>query len=186
MAYLSLVDKAQEILAQVIQPGDFVIDATVGNGYDTMFLAKAVGDTGQVLGFDVQPQAIENARRLLHEENLHHRVKLLLQSHSDWNHYIPDIPIKAVMFNLGYLPGGDKSVTTNAQSTFTALNSVLPRLQSGGAISVIAYRGHAGGAHEAGAVVQWSLRLDPAKYTVETIQSPTSSDKAPVLIIIKT
>jgi predicted methyltransferase len=188
MAYLSLVDKAQEILGQVIQPGDSVVDATVGNGLDTVFLANAVGDTGHVFGLDIQPESLENARRALQEKNLQHRVTLLLQNHARIDECIPQAMrhrIKAVMFNLGYLPGGDKSVITCAQSTLTAVSAVLPHLLPGGVLTVVAYRGHAGGQEEANAVLQWSSRLDLDRYAVHTYQSPTLSEKAPILLIVK-
>lgn len=188
MTYMSLVDQAHEILAAVIQAGDTVIDATVGNGYDTLFLAEAVGDTGKVLGFDVQQQAIENTLKFLQQKNLQHRVNLLLQSHANVVDHIPterQQPIKAVMFNLGYLPGSDKSVTTHTSSTITALDAVLPHLARGGVVSMMAYRGHSGGAQETQAVLDWSSSLDTAIYTVDITKPPTSSEKSPLLIMIK-
>jgi predicted methyltransferase len=189
MAYLSLVDKAQEILGQVIQPGDSVIDATVGNGYDTVFLANAVGETGHVLGLDIQPESLENARRVLQQKKLQHRVTLLLHNHASVDECVPQAMqhrIKAVMFNLGYLPGGDKSVVTRSQSTTTALSSILPHLVPGGVLSIVAYRGHAGGQEEADAVLQWSSRLAlEDRYAVHIHKPPTLSDKAPFLLIVK-
>lgn len=187
MTYVSLVDQAHEILARVIQAGDVVIDATVGNGYDTVFLAKAVGDTGEVLGFDVQEKALENTRRILQQKGLLNRVRLLLQSHARIADHIPDgmrSRIKAVMFNLGYLPGSDKSVITQSADTLAALSGVLADLAPGGVISVVAYRGHCGGGQEAQAVLEWGAGLSGNLYTVQIIKSPASSDKAPLLVTI--
>jgi len=188
MTYVSLVDQAQEFLRGEIHPGDKVIDATVGNGYDTVFLASAVGDTGEVLGFDVQEQALENTRHVLQQKNLQHRVRLLLQSHADMAEHISENMqgrIKAVMFNLGYLPGSDKSVTTRSPATVIALKNALSQLVPGGAITVIAYRGHRGGAEETQEVLDWSSRLDPTFYTVQVITPPASSELSPLLIVIK-
>ena len=187
MTYISLVDQAHEFLAGVIQPGDAVIDATVGNGYDTLFLAEAVGDTGKVLAFDIQEQAIENTLSILKQKNLQHRVSLLLQSHASVEDHISTAMrnrIKAVMFNLGYLPGSDKSVTTRGQSTLIALNAVLPHMASGGSISVVAYRGHSGGEEETQAVLNWSSHLDTAFFTVYVTKPTASSEKSPCLIMI--
>jgi predicted methyltransferase len=188
MTYLSLVDKAQHILAELIRPGDTVIDATVGNGNDTVFLAKAVTQTGHVLGFDIQQQSLQNARNMLQQHNLQHRVTLFLQSHADLNDCIPkpmQHRIKAVMFNLGYLPGSDKAVVTRAESTVSALRAALPHLLPGGVISILAYRGHPGGEQETRAVLEWSSHLDNDKYAVDTIEPPALSEKTPLLVIIK-
>jgi predicted methyltransferase len=188
MTYFSLVEHAHEYLAEVIQPGDLAIDATMGNGHDTAFLAEAVGDAGKVLGFDVQPQALENTRRRLQQKELQHRVQLYLHSHANMVDYIPAHlrpRLKAVTFNLGYLPGSDKSVTTANPATLSALNSVLPLLAPGGVISVVAYRGHQGGEQETLAVLQWSSRADPSRYTVHIIKPPASSEKSPLLLTVK-
>ena len=188
MAYVSLVDTAQKILAEVIQEGDMAIDATVGNGHDVLFLAKAVGSSGHVLGIDLQADAIENARTRLQQENLLHRVELLMQNHADLDRCLPDTMkyrIKAVMFNLGYMPGGDKRVITRQASTLQALDAVLPHLVSGGVISIIAYRGHSGGLEESRAVSQWGSQLDQANYTVQFINTQVESEKAPILMIIR-
>ena len=189
MAYISLTDRAQQILADVLQEGDIAIDATVGNGYDTVFLAKAVGSTGHVFGFDVQPEAIANTRKQLQQQNLQQRVTLFQQDHADLAARIPDPlkqGIKAVMFNLGYLPGGDKSLVTRDHSTLQALNTVLPHLLPGGVITIVAYRGHSGGQGETRAVRDWCTQLDKLSYSVEVINSPTESESAPLLITILT
>ena len=188
MVYISLTDKAQQILATVIQEGDIAIDATVGNGHDTLFLAKAVGSTGHVLGFDVQVDAIANTRKQLEQLNLQDRVTLFLQDHADLNAQIPVVMqhrVKAVMFNLGYLPGSDKSIITHSQSTLQALSAVLPHLVSGGMITLVAYRGHSGGLDETHAVIDWCAQLPKNQYDVEFIKSPTGSEKTPILITVK-
>lgn len=187
MAYISVVDMAQDVMAQAIRGGDKVIDATVGNGHDTVFLAKAVGDSGHVLGFDVQPEAIDNTRKRLQQQNLAHRVTLFLQDHAGMSECIPQGMkncIKAVMFNLGYLPGGDKSRVTNVQSTLPALDAVLPQLMPGGVVTIVAYSGHTGGAVETNAVLYWSSHLDQT-YTVEVFKPPGTAAIAPLLVIIK-
>jgi predicted methyltransferase len=188
MAYISLTDKAQQIIADVLQEGDIAIDATVGNGHDTVFLAKAVGSTGHVFGFDVQSESIANTRKQLQQQNLQQRVTLFQQDHADLAACIPDsmkTRIKAVMFNLGYLPGGDKSLVTRDHSTLQALNAVLPHLLPGGVITIVAYRGHSGGQDETRAVRDWCTQLDKLSYTVELFNSLAESETAPILMVIK-
>lgn len=187
MTYASLVHKAHERIAAVIKPGDLAIDATVGNGHDTLFLAETVGVTGHVLGFDVQHAAIENTLKRLAEKNLHQRVSLLQQSHASLGDHLNldnQQHLRAVMFNLGYLPGSDKTVVTQVKSTLAALNSVLPMLAAGGVITIMVYPGHPGGAEEAQAVLAWSTDLNAEQYRVDIVKSPTPSTTAPQLIII--
>lgn len=145
--YRSLTGLAQELVGEVIQPGDLVIDATVGRGFDTCFLSKAVGDTGRVIGLDIQEEAIASTRSRLDAAGLTN-VELKRMSHE----YLAEIArpesVKAVMFNLGYLPGTDHQVITQPQSTVSALTAAISLLQPGGILSVLCYRGHVGGAEE--------------------------------------
>lgn len=187
MAHISLVNKAHDMVFQVIEAGDFVIDATVGNGHDTVFLAQTVGDTGHVFGFDVQQSALDSAAQRLQQMGLRNRVTLYLQSHENILSAIRNasgVKIKAAMFNLGYLPGSDKTVVTQARSTVAALESILPLLPVGGLISIVAYTGHQGGQKEAEAVLQWCETLDKIKYKIQLIESFCSSEKSPKLIAI--
>ncbi len=188
MVYLSLVRQAQQYVAQIVRPGDTVIDATVGNGYDTVFLANAVGDTGKVFGFDIQSYAIENTQQKLLAQNLQHRVCLLLQNHGELGRFLPPQAagrIKGAMFNLGYLPGGDKSVVTRPDSTLQALQDILQNLLPGGIVTIVAYRGHAGGDAEAKAVKEWLTKLDKTRFLLTTITADTQSTTAPLLLIIR-
>jgi len=119
-------------LQQVLHEGDIAVDATLGNGYDTCCLAEAVGQSGRVYGFDLQFQAIESTRTRLEESGLSDRVELIHSSHSNWN-VLPDQlkgTVRAVTFNLGYLPGGDHELTTMSATTLEALNSAMRWLAS--------------------------------------------------------
>lgn len=188
MAYFSLVDQSHEVLAKAIKPGDIAIDATVGNGHDTLFLARAVGNSGQVLGFDIQQSAIDNTMKLLQQHGMAHRCTLIRQSHAGLaGHICGNLQhrIKATVFNLGYLPGSDKSVITHSKDTLAALNAVLPHLVSGGVITIVAYSGHPGGELETTAVIGWSSQLDIDCYTVEVIKPGNTVGKTPILIVIK-
>src|SRR5690606_26497853 len=123
---MDLTELAQLLVARAIEEGDLVIDATVGNGCDTVFLARAVGKRGAALGVDIQEEALRAARERLERENLLSRTRLVRRSHAEMREALADAGEtrrpQAIMFNLGYLPGGDKTVTTVAEETLAALD----------------------------------------------------------------
>lgn len=152
----SLTRKAHELLAGVIAPGDVVVDATTGNGHDTLFLAGCVGSQGQVIGFDVQQKALDETRgRLVREGVSDRNVELYCESHAQLANHVARDSIAAVVFNLGYLPGADKALITQTETTLIALSQAVSCLRMGGLLSVMCYPGHAGGDVEALAVQQW-------------------------------
>ncbi|MEK3851444.1 16S rRNA (cytosine(1402)-N(4))-methyltransferase [Paenibacillus peoriae] len=166
MGFLSVLSYAHQLVAARVQPGDTAIDATVGTGADTLFLAKVAGKRGCVYGFDIQQEALHCARRRL-EENASPslaEVSLLLQGHEQMQEAVPDIlhgKVAAVMFNLGYLPseGADPTVITHTDSTLVALDAALQLLRPRGILTAVLYPGHAGGIEEADAVLQWASAL---------------------------
>jgi ubiquinone/menaquinone biosynthesis C-methylase UbiE len=143
----------QEILRPLIRVGDLVIDATAGNGHDTLFLAGCVGETGRVLAFDVQQAALESAA--LRVGPLASRVEFFLESHAEMATHAAPASVAVVMFNLGYLPGEDHELTTEAVETVAALDTAAEVLKAGGVISIICYPGHPAGAQEAAVVEAW-------------------------------
>ncbi len=176
----SLTEIAQTRISEAIRQGQIVVDATVGNGFDTSFLAKKVGKRGLVYGFDVQTQAIESTRRRLKARGCHN-VELHQQSHTDIERHISG-PVCAAMFNLGYLPRGDHSIITKADTTVVALEQIADRLDWGGMITILAYRGHKGGPEEATAVESWLQ--EQGDCTVERIDSHPVKTSSPVLFIL--
>jgi SAM-dependent methyltransferase len=154
---------AQQAVQKVLRPGDRAIDATVGNGHDTLFLARRVAPGGRVIGFDVQRRAIEGARTSLQAAGLEGIVRLLRCGHEQMLEQIPPDwagRVGAVMFNLGYLPGGDQGLITQPATTVAALDQAVELLQVGGLISLLVYRGHPGADRELAAVTDWIGRLD--------------------------
>jgi predicted methyltransferase len=143
---------ARMILSEVIREGDVVIDATAGNGHDTAFLAERVGTTGKVIAFDVQQDAIVSARERLNAIGLAPRVVFHQVCHSAMSEFAAPGTAAAVMFNLGYLPGGDHALATSPGETLAALASAAHILKPGGILSVICYPGHRTGASEAESV----------------------------------
>jgi SAM-dependent methyltransferase len=177
-------DLAHLLVRQCVQPGDWVVDATVGNGHDTMMLAEAVGPAGRVFGFDVQAGALETAAaRLpgLPQLTLIHSGHELLTAH---------LPagvkgrLAAVMFNLGYLPGGPKDVVTRSATTLPALEQAMALLRRGGRITVVVYPGHRGGAGEAGDVRAFVAAL-PGAFMSSVFTRINALQTAPELLVIE-
>jgi len=187
MKRISLVNTAHDLIRDIIRPGDIAIDATVGNGHDTAFLAEQVGPSGRVYGFDIQQTAIDSTLEKFRQNMLLDRVELLLASHADMDEKIPaDLhgTIRVIMFNLGYLPGGDKSVITLTDSTLAALTAASRILAVNGIITLLAYPGHQGGDQETGQVKIWCERLNPEQFKVSTIYSTAHKESAPRLFVI--
>ncbi len=155
---LRATDMAQLLLRQRLNKGDVVVDATVGNGHDTLFLADQVGPSGCVIGFDVQQAALDQAAVLLGARS---NVRLVHAGHERLAEHLvdDDVRLAAVMFNLGYLPGADKSITTDTATTLAALQQALARLAIGGLVTLVLYPGHAGGVDEARAVLAFVENL---------------------------
>lgn len=187
MTSLTLVQQAHSALSQILVAGDIAIDATVGNGHDTLFLARAVGEGGKVYGFDIQEAALDTVYRRLQEEGLAGRVSLYHAGHEAMAVVLPESVqgrVKAVMFNLGYLPGGDKQRTTAIHTTLAALEQARTLLAPGGAVSVLAYTGHPGGREEAEAVNAWAAALSPDSYVVSVMVPPSAGGTAPEWLLI--
>lgn len=179
----SIVELSHDYLAQVLKPGDNVIDATAGNGADTIFLASLVGETGMVWAFDVQSCALSYTYNLLAEKGLTKQVKLIGANHRDMREYV-DSPVKAVVFNLGYLPGGDHTLTTTAPDTLYALEESMDLLQDGGIIVISVYWGHTQGEEEKNALADFLREPKMKSWQVMEISIPNRA-KAPCLIIIE-
>jgi len=153
---MRLTEVAQRWLAEIIQEGDVVVDATLGNGFDALFLAQKIGEAGVLFAFDVQTQAIETSQVLLADEPC--QQYLLLTGHETMKANIPQHfhgHIKVIMLNLGWLPNSDKSVITQTKTTIQALAQSLELLTTKGRLSVMVYPGHAGGDDEAKQVMHW-------------------------------
>lgn len=145
---------AQDAIRSVLEKDSIAIDATVGNGFDTLLLSQLVGERGRVFGIDLQSEALERTTARLAVTNVEN-VTLLCGSHADLDKLLPREHhgrVSAVMFNLGYLPRGNKAITTSTQSTLLAINKSVEVLRPGGVISIVAYTGRAVGLEETKAV----------------------------------
>ena len=186
--FAPILAQARDLINSALTPGDTAVDATVGNGHDTLFLAECVGPTGRVVGFDIQPSALTVARRRLREAGLEERVELLLRGHEEmtvWFAESASLPRpQAAMFNLGYQPGGDKSVITRPVTTLIALASALDLVAPGGVITVVLYPGHEGGRVETEAVLSWARAVPADRALVVCHQVLNTRKTAPLLLAI--
>lgn len=144
----------------------FCIDATAGKGHDTLFLAQLVGETGHVVAMDIQPAAIAATEKLLRQHGLQQRATLVLDGHEHMQAYAEAGTVDGIVFNLGYLPGGNHNIATKADTTIAALEQGLQLLKPLGVISLAIYHGGDTGFAERDAVLQWLKQLDYKQYTV--------------------
>lgn len=188
MPRISLTQSAHAVIQQHLNTGDSAIDATVGNGHDTVFLAELAGPDGSVYGFDIQPSALASARARLEQHRLDGCVTLINDSHARIAELIPKAQhgkVKAVMFNLGYLPGSDKTVITQSASTLAALNAALDILSPQGVITILAYPGHSGGDQETDNVQTWCEQLDTSRYPFSILHGDAKNNSSPRLYVIR-
>ncbi len=184
LAAMRVTERAHESVRAAAGPGDHVIDATAGNGHDTLFLARLVGPDGQVTAFDVQEDAISATRtHLLGNGITDERVLLVHGSHSTLRQHV-DCPVSVVMFNLGYLPGSDHGCTTTCEETLIALAEGWEILRESGVLSVVCYRGHPGGMEEAAGVVEFAEGLQDQGARV-VISGQEDTEAGPFLVIMR-
>ena len=169
------------LLEQAVTAGDTVIDATAGNGHDTYFLAELVGDAGKVYAFDIQEEAILSTRERVERFS---QVELVHDSHSKISSYVNE-PITAAIFNLGYLPKGDHSIITKAQSTLAAIEQCLALLKQKGLVLIVIYSGHEGGSEERDAVMEYVSQLPQASYDVLQYGFINQRHSPPFLVAIE-
>ena len=170
-------------LRQRVRPGDTALDATCGNGFDTLLLAQLAGEGGRVWGFDVQPRAIAATRLLLQREGCPDTVQLFEASHERLAEFVP-AGLRAAVFNLGYLPGGG-TLVTDPRTTVSALGQAAGLLAPEGIITVSLYTGHEGGPEEAAAVQEWGASLDPREFNVWCSRQLNRPPVAPYLVLVE-
>lgn len=161
-----------------------MVDATCGNGKDTLLLAELVGTSGKVWAFDIQPEALARAQQCLSEAGLATQVTLLACGHENLATAVPP-PVAAVVFNLGWLPGSDRRIITRPATTLPALEGALQILNKGGLLLITCYPGHAGGDRETDAVLAWAADLKPQQCHVWRAGQLNVSQSAPFCLLIQ-
>ena len=176
----SILNKVNQICENIIKPNDIVVDMTIGNGNDTLFLANLV-KKGFVYGFDIQKKAINNTKKLLDSNNITN-YKLFNESHENIDKCLKDYigKISLIIFNLGYLPNGNKKITTNHISTLNALRKSLKMINNKGVILMVIYSHEEGKKEEI--EIKKYLKENNIKYNE---YHNTSNKEAPYLIKIK-
>jgi predicted methyltransferase len=191
MSLPSAVGFVNRILAVSVRDGDVVIDATVGNGNDAVFLARLVGPEGRLFGFDVQERAVRKTRTALRKAGLSPWCRISRRGHEEMLESIPKRfhgRASAVTFNLGYLPGADgRRTTTRPASTLAGLGAAAWLVRPGGVITVVAYQGHTGGRRETDVVRAWMEGLASREYYGVSYEALNRVDDPPVAFaVVKT
>ncbi len=146
----SAIDLAHGYWKRLLQPGDWAIDATCGTGRDSLALAQAL-QGGGLIGIDIQEEALVQTRALTQP---HPNVHLFHQSHETFPEMAYQHPIRVIVYNLGYLPRGNKELTTQVESTLASVKEASRLLMSGGALSITCYPGHPEGGRELEALLE--------------------------------
>lgn len=172
---------ALNIVKEYVKPGDVLVDATCGNGNDTLSLAKM--SPSKLYAFDLQKEAIQQTKNRLEDENLSDKVVFIQDSHENIEKYISE-PVKAFVFNLGYLPGSNKNITTNPSSTFKAVASCLKLLKRNGIIAITMYSGHPSGKEEKDKLLSFAETLDKGIYHCAYINMINQPNNPPEILLI--
>lgn len=179
-----ITELAHHLVGLVISEGDLTVDATAGNGHDTVFLATKVGEAGHVYSFDIQQEALDTTYNKLKQENLEKRVTLITRGHENLKDYVQD-RAAVIMFNLGYLPGGDRRITTKYDTTIKSLEQALTVLAPGGIITVVMYPGHREGFEEKEHIIPFCRQLNSDQYVVLNSRLLNRGHSPPELVVIQ-
>ncbi|HSU79782.1 MAG TPA: class I SAM-dependent methyltransferase [Candidatus Angelobacter sp.] len=185
MKLKTAVQLAHVLASEVLEDGDMAVDATAGNGHDTLYLANLVGATGHVYAFDIQEQAIQKTETRLKEAAVYERVTLIQDSHHQAKTYIREESLSLALFNLGYLPGGDKTVVTQVDTTVKAAEFFLQALKPNGRVVLVLYPGHPEGQTEAAAIETWANALPQTLFTVQKTVTLNQINNPPYVIAIE-
>ncbi|MDR5658139.1 class I SAM-dependent methyltransferase [Serpentinicella sp. ANB-PHB4] len=186
MSTLRATKFVQRILSDKLAKECNAIDATMGNGYDTLFLANSIGTSGKLFSFDIQETALINTKNLLDQHGFEKKDNLFLinDSHANILKYVNE-PIDVAMFNFGYLPGGNHEIVTKPQSSITALKSVMQLLKKKGIISLIIYYGHIGGEIEKNKIIDFINTLNYNEFSVLHCSYLNQDNNPPIIILIE-
>ena len=173
-------DLSHSIIENHLEKKNVVIDATMGNGYDTVYLGNLVGDSGKVYAFDVQEEACLNYK-LKNRKN----VSVVNDSHHKFDEYVIEDKVNCIMYNLGFLPGSNKEITTLAKTTMKSIEEGLEFLDSNGIMTIAVYRGHAEGKNEEHFIMEYVRNLPKNIYGVMLHEYLNRAKSAPLLIVIE-
>lgn len=184
MNRFSVTDFCHQFIRNFIHKGSFCIDATAGNGHDTEFLCRLVGDTGRVLAFDIQEKAVDSTRKRLATQGLDHIGSVVLDSHAHLMNYTKPNSVDCIMFNFGYLPGGDHQKATRPETSLPAIAQGLECLKTGGLMCLCIYSGGDTGFAERDALLPFVKALDPSEYLVIVSDYANRPGNPPIPVFI--
>lgn len=189
MKFLKAVPFAHQMIEQILSSKDIAIDATAGNGHDTLFLSKLTAGTGHVYSMDIQQSALLSTKNRLETNDIPQSCYTLLHGcHSELFSSLSDSLIgnvQAIMFNFGYLPGGDHSLITKSQTSLQAVSKAIPFLAIGGRLTLTFYTGHTGGEDEYRCVMDYIESLDPKNYVVLIYKFVNLQNKPPFVAVVE-
>ena len=179
---LGVLDLAHRWLREHVSAGDLCIDATCGRGNDTRLLCELTGESGKVIGFDIQQDAVDSTAALLAENGL--SAELHCESHAEMQKYAAAGTVSCVVFNFGWLPRGSHEIFTRAESSIAALNAALTLLKLGGSLVLCIYYGGANGFSERDALNEYLAELDSRYYTVMQCSFPNRTGCPPYAVFV--
>lgn len=171
-------------LRQTVHNGDTVVDGTAGNGHDTLMLAECVGAEGCVYAFDIQTAALAATQQRLQQHGLQQRVRLIHDSHANLAAHVP-ANIAAAVFNFGYLPKGDKNITTQTESSIAAVSAALSLLRPNGLLAAALYHGHEQGKPETAALLAFAAALPQQQFSVLKYEFINRQNSPPIALLIE-
>ncbi|MBA4697872.1 MAG: methyltransferase domain-containing protein [Ruminococcus sp.] len=179
-----ITEYCHRFLEMYIEPGDICVDATAGNGNDTEFLCRITGESGQVYAFDIQFQAIECTRERMKKLGFEPRVRLIQDGHEKMGEYVKE-SVSAIVFNFGYLPGGDHRISTRPASSLEAIQEGMKLLKIDGVMSLCIYSGQDSGYEEKVAILSYLKELDSKRWLVivNSFHNRKNDPPIPVFII---
>ena len=175
---------AHKFIEENVKPGDYCIDATAGRGNDTVFLSRLVGESGKVLAFDIQQDAVDSTNALLVKEGLDGIGKAILDSHNHMDAYAQENTLSCITFNFGWLPGGDHNIFTNAETSIEAIEKGLLLLKPDGIMSLCIYYGRETGFEERDALLAYFKTIDCRHYSVLVSEFANRPNCPPIPVFI--
>lgn len=179
---MNTLSVVHDFLHRTVQPGAFCIDATAGKGRDTALLCRLAGESGRVLAFDVQEDAVRQTRALLEQEGL--TAEVVLDSHANMGCYAAPESMDCIVFNFGRLPGGDPKIFTTAASSIPAIDAGLALLRPGGVMALALYYGKENGYDEKNAILQHLKSINDRTFTVLSCEWLNREGDPPLPIFI--
>lgn len=184
MKNYQITEWCHHFIREHVKEGDCCIDATAGNGNDTQLLCELVGETGKVIAFDIQEEAVTHTKERLKKAGLLKRAEVLQESHVNMERYVKEDSLSCIVFNFGYLPGGDHCLATKAETSVQAIHQGLRLLKKGGLMSLCVYSGGDSGFEERDAVLGELRKLDARQYLVVLSSYYNRPNHPPIPILI--